>query len=111
MKITVDLPSWVDERNIRIFAGVELVAFKLAADNFFHVKSSRCSHCGDCCKGLSKFWHHGLNEEGNCKHLISKDGKFLCGLDEVPFSCIGGKQEKGKWKNTNCSIEYDEVPI
>ena len=72
MKIELDLPDWVDERHIRIFAGIELVAFKSATKDFWKVKVDRCIQCGECCSNLKK--HHLPTIDGRCVHLVDEPG-------------------------------------
>jgi len=52
LKITLDIPGWVFEerRAIHVMAGIERVAYKLPWEDFWNVKISRCSSCGECCK-------------------------------------------------------------
>lgn len=113
MRITVDLPDWCDERHIYIMAGVELVAYKWYGQDFVRVKKVRCTFCGDCCKGLNDLWPYGVDDAGTCIHLQeeSATGEFKCLLPAVPSSCIMGSQEKGKYENTNCVVEYEDIPV
>jgi len=77
MKIELDLPDWVDERNIRILAGIELVAFKLSTDDFWKIKDGRCQQCGNCCTGLKNHIYPTI--DGTCVHLGDEvNGKRLC---------------------------------
>ena len=73
MKIVLELPEWVDERHIRIFAGVELVALKLGHEDFWKVKDTRCQRCGECCKGIKN--HKFPNINGACIHLVDEPGQ------------------------------------
>ena len=79
MHIELDLPDWVEERNIFILAGFELVAIKKWQQEW-QVKTSRCNMCGKCCyfKGEP------------CEHLEDYgDGKWICGLRMArPVSCV-----------------------
>ena len=60
MRIEIDIPDWADERHIRILAGRELAAAKLAHEDFWRVKDVRCNHCGKCCPE-------------DCKHLVNNE--------------------------------------
>ena len=69
------LPDWVEEKEaaIHILAGMERVAYKMPWDDFWMVKSSRCSQCGLCCQTVA------------CS-LLTEDN--LCSLGtERPFRC------------------------
>lgn len=80
MKIKLELPDWVDERHIRIFAGsVELVAYKLAHEDFWNIKVDRCIQCGECCTNLSELFHEPV-KDGVCVHLkpVDRFGKREC---------------------------------
>jgi len=83
VKITFEIPEWVNEETIWIFADFELVGFIKNGKVF--VKVSRCSKCGFCCKNLEK-QDFGYDENtGNCRFLRDDN---LCGLgDDRPFAC------------------------
>ena len=82
MKIEIDLPDWVDERHIRIFAGVELAAFKWSHEDFWKVKDGRCQQCGECCTNLKNHTEPTIN--GECIHLDEeRKGKRLCKRQEA----------------------------
>jgi hypothetical protein len=69
MRVEIDLPDWVDERHLRLFAGVELVAVKLVNESDFRVKDVRCNWCGKCCMNLGDRMNWPVDENGTCKHL------------------------------------------
>ena len=108
MRVELDLPDWVDERHIRIFAGVELVAKKLVQNDYWQVKDERCNFCGKCChfkpgKGI----YPSVN--GHCIHLKKVKKGWVCGipllrsrlcLDDPPRHIRSGE----------CSITYKIVP-
>jgi len=81
MRVELDLPDWVDERHIRIMAGVELVAQKLAQNDYWQVKETRCNHCGKCCMGFKTAKHFYPVVNGRCIHLKERpDGKYDCSI-------------------------------
>ena len=75
MKIELDLPDWIEEekRGIWINAGIECVAKKMPWEDFWLVKSSRCSVCGKCCSKI------------DCPHLTD-DNRCRLGT-ERPWRC------------------------
>lgn len=104
MKIELDIPAWAEERNIYVMAGVEMVAYRLAHEGEFKVKSVRCSGCGKCCMDLPE-GHIQRNDSGNCIHLVPDGEKWVCDLGvHRPFSCGTGFQQKGFTEG--CSVEY-----
>lgn len=90
MKIELELPDWVDERTLRIFAGIESVATKDIGGTW-QVKESRCNLCGTCC--------------GDCKELIYSEGDkgYMCnsGWDRPFGCCVGDGVGNGK-----CNITW-----
>ena len=107
MKIGLDLPDWVDERNIRILAGVELAAVKNHADSFFRVKVGRCNMCGDCCTGLKNHVYPTIN--GECVHLKPPDeqGRRECGIPLYKSRVC--ENDPRPLKHERCSITYKIV--
>lgn len=107
MKIIIELPDWVDERHISIFAGIEEVARK-RFNELLLVKTSRCILCGKCCMDVDENFKMGRNEEtGHCSQLEYSEGHggFLCKLREHrPWQCsvVDGEVPE-------CSITWEEV--
>jgi len=89
-----NLPDWTEERHLRVFAGIELVAEKLHGESW-KVKVSRCSGCGHCCENFNypgTLMGLPINEDGSCGHLVRDGHKRICGLGNArPFSCSTGK--------------------
>lgn len=52
--VTFNTPPWVRQagENLYIFAGVELLAFYLVAEDQWYVKDGRCNWCGACCADI-----------------------------------------------------------
>lgn len=94
MRIELDLPDWVNERHIRIFAGIELVAFKLAHEDFWKVKDGRCQMCGECCTNLKNHLYPTIN--GECIHLGKDkgDGKRPCNIALYRSRACGADSRK-----------------
>lgn len=81
MRITFDLPDWVDERHIRVFAGIEEVARKLKGRPP-EVKVVRCILCGKCCVGCQYLKERKGYKQPNGKWAM------MCSLNEGrPQSC------------------------
>ena len=89
MRIELDLPEWVDTKNIHIFAGIEEVARKYK-DAPWEIKTSRCSQCGRCCMNLPKSFPFRL-PGGRCRYLekeVGDNDRYLCGLKGCrPHNC------------------------
>ena len=92
MKIEIEIPDWVgkEKRAIWIMAGIEAVASKMPWEDFWEVKTGRCSSCGRCCKKIS------------CKHLIDNQCRFS---DCRPFSCCIYKSLNIK----ECTQKFERV--
>lgn len=88
-EIELELPEWCKEKHIRIFAGIELVAFKKAHEDKFSIKVSRCNFCGECCMNVRVDHMFGRDKEtGNCRWLRKNGDTYECGLGiGRPFSC------------------------
>ena len=112
MKIEIELPDWVEDQEIKILAGMEMVAKKLPWNNYWEVKDIRCNNCGDCCMdvpvGLGK-WMFPVNAEGICSKLYEEDGKMLCGAKyDKPYRCL---DDPLKSNSPNCCITYKIVKV
>lgn len=96
MKLELELPDWIDRRAIRVFAGIELIAYKFPWTPLM-VKTSRCSMCGKCCMTV------------NCDHLEKEPGdndRWRCGLGiERPFVCCTAEPRN----IPECTSKYKEV--
>ena len=93
MKIILDIPDDIvedfKERNLRVFAGIELIAYKYRGDKWM-IKIEGCSMCGECCKHLPKEHPFPVIDE-QCIYLINPPGygdKWICALGiNRPFGC------------------------
>jgi len=108
MRVVLDLPDWVDERNIRITAGVELVAYKKQNEDFWRVKVDRCNMCGDCCTG----WRDGFIypvKDGVCIHLDDpdKEGRRKCKIAINRPRLCDDDPRIGNYER--CSITYKRI--
>jgi len=107
LKIEVDLPDWVEGKNIYIFGNLELIAKKIYLRSW-EVKESRCNHCGECCKN-----YHDLRgylpttPENGCSNLEQrKDGTWWCKA-HIPISClISNKNPK---LDHPCSVRWKKI--
>ncbi|MCK5602101.1 hypothetical protein KAR91_09535 [Candidatus Pacearchaeota archaeon] len=105
MKITFDLPGWVDEnQTLMLLSGQELVAFKEPGQEW-RVKKDRCVQCGECCldtpDGHTPF---GSDDEDKCNALEKVGDKWLCTAGaKKPFRCLPDPNQK---EYTGCSIRY-----
>ena len=107
MRIIIDLPDWVEDQEIKILAGMEMVAKKMPWDDFWVIKETRCNYCGDCCMdvptGEGK-WLYPVTKEGICSKLYEEDGKMLCGAKfDKPYRCL---DDPLKANSPNCCITY-----
>jgi hypothetical protein len=85
MMLNIDLPDWIEGKELFIMAGMETVAHKHIGKEWM-VKTSRCSSCGACCENLPIKGVDG--EKGVCNYLVSVDGKRICELGICrPFFC------------------------
>jgi len=75
MKINIEIPDEIIEegRAIYVMAGIERIAYKLPWEENWHVKISRCSGCGLCCKKV------------NCEFLLENNACGKAGMR--PFLC------------------------
>jgi len=88
MRIEIDLPDWVDERHIYVMAGIELAAVKLAHEKEFHIKTGRCSYCGQCCTGWRDTEDFPAKRNGSCVYLKNDGEKRVCSLGVIrPLTC------------------------
>lgn len=106
-KIELVLPEWTAEKDIYIFAGIELVA--KSTNGKFILKTKRCNFCGKCCmniKDISLYTKFGFRDEktGNCKYLIKNGDKYECGIGIMrPFECSIASQG-----HPDCCIEFGD---
>ncbi len=104
MKINIDLPNWVEERHIRIFAGIEEVAKKYKGKPW-QIKTTRCNMCGECCMNVPKNWRFGKDKKtGWCKKLVYYANEYRCGIDR-PFTCCAGDHADEDY----CSIKWKTI--
>ena len=108
MKIILDIPDNLidsqNERNLYLFAGMEMIAFKTRGDKW-KIKTKGCLMCGECCKHLTKRHPFPVIDD-KCIHLINPPGygdKWICGLGIYrPFACaISNSKEK------YCKVKYE----
>jgi hypothetical protein len=105
MEIKLKLPEWVDERALRLYAGIELVAEKYPSEKKWRVKKDRCSQCGACCSDLDERHFYGV-VDGKCEHLKLEGNKYICKIALIrPFPCFF--DPKGKIKKGICNITYE----
>jgi len=106
-KIRVELPGWTKDKDIYIFAGIELVA--KSENGKIIVKTARCNFCGKCCMHIpdhSQFTKLGFRDEktGNCKYLRTSGDRYECSLGMMrPFFCSAADQG-----HPDCCVEYGD---
>ena len=107
MKVVLDLPNWANERNIRVTAGIELVASKAHNEDFWRVKDGRCNMCGDCCASLKNHTYPVVN--GACIHLKEPNakGERFCDIPLHRSRLCDNDPKEGK--HERCSITYKKV--
>ena len=110
MKIALEIPDNIvpdfKERNIRVFAGIDLIAEKLRGDKW-KIKVSGCSMCGKCCMNLSKE-HIFPVIDGRCIYLVNPPGygdKWICSLGvNRPHGCAVSTPTADY-----CTVKYEYV--
>jgi hypothetical protein len=109
LKIELNLPDWVDERHIYIMAGIEMVAYKLYGEDVIHIKTRRCSNCGECCMHLTPSARLPIGSDGHCSYLEDVGGGLMeCAMGvNRPFGCSIGMQRKGLFDHPSCTVEYN----
>jgi len=106
MRVELDLPDWVDERHIRVHAGIELVAEKLSFEKSWRVKKDRCTRCGKCCQGLDDTHIYPV-VNGECIHLEKiKEGVYNCKI-ALYHSRACGFDPRIKIAKGECPITYE----
>ncbi|MBA7657492.1 hypothetical protein ES703_65430 [subsurface metagenome] len=109
MKITLKIPDDIvedfAERNLYVFAGIDLVAHKYRGEKNWTVKIQRCSQCGTCCQNL-KEEHPFPLVDGRCIYLTQPEGYgglWFCSLGiNRPFGCAIANNNA-----TYCSVKYE----
>ena len=88
MKIEIDIPDRAKGKHLTIFAGMEMVACKHAAKEYWEIIEEGCSRCGKCCEDNDESWPFYDPEKG-CKYLGKKHGDVReCDLKgSRPFAC------------------------
>lgn len=110
IKIVLEIPDdcieQFEDRNIRVFAGIDLIAEKLRGDKW-KIKTRRCSMCGKCCMDLKED-HPFPVIDGQCVYLVNPPGygnKWICGLGvNRPHGCAIGTPNADY-----CTVKYEYV--
>ena len=104
--MNLKLPKWTDERNVRVFAGIEAVAKR--EKGIWYIKTVRCNMCGECCMNVPEKWPRGQDKDtGHCLHLKYEANEYLCDLGwNRPFACCAEGAEgedfcSSKWELIN----------
>jgi len=84
--------KWTDERNIYIFAGIEIFIKRDLGK--WYIKTERCNKCGECCRRVK------------CEHLIFRANEWLCDYHiDRPFQCCVYEAPEEycniRWRQTN----------
>ena len=107
--IHIEVPEWAIGRHVRVFAGVEQIAYKKVVSGFPNVKYGktmikvgRCSMCGECCRrtGCPYLKHEVWNGKDVwvCDHTkLPKGRPFVC--------CVGS----GETEEDYCTVRYKEA--
>jgi hypothetical protein len=90
-KVTIPLPDWVDEKHLRVFAGIELVAIKEHGQEW-EIKDERCNYCGKCCMNMEPHTPFAT-VEGRCMYLkLESTDRYVCSLNaDRPFGCCASE--------------------
>lgn len=99
MILTLEIPDWAikERRVLRLMAGIEQIGYKLPWEDFWMIKISRCSSCGECCKTI------------NCDKLEEEPGDndmYRCseGVMRPYFCCVSEPKNINK-----CTSKYKVV--
>jgi hypothetical protein len=99
------LPEWATKNtHLRLLANQESVMDQ-APGHELHIKTKRCTQCGDCCletpKGHTPF---DSDDEQKCNVLYKQDDKWLCDAGaNKPFRCLADPM---KANVPTCDIRY-----
>ena len=105
MLLVIDVPEWAQERDITVFAGIELLAAKPFTATTLRIKKDRCNWCGKCCI---------LPDGKKCDHSKLIGDHEECDLaTERPFSCCNADPcaSTPNFEDCSCCITYAEVDI
>jgi len=111
MKITLEIPDNIVEdfakRNLYIFVGEDLVAYKYVGWNW-RVKTKFCAMCGKCCMNLPADDNFPAVKDGRCIYLKDDGDKRVCGLGSFwrPFGCVVSDQSDPTDYRT---VKFEEV--
>ncbi|MHC4316730.1 MAG: hypothetical protein ACYSW3_30175 [Planctomycetota bacterium] len=102
MQIKINIPDQYEERDIFIFAGIDIVARRFKHNGAWEVKEQNCARCGECCKKMTGK-SFPFSSPAGCTHLIMSGNEYLCGLSYYrPNGCAVAEldlpQCKVKWK-------------
>ena len=107
MKIELEIPDKYNERTLRVFGGIELIAERLP-DAKWQMKVSNCSMCGKCCMRLNEK-HPFPVIDGQCIHLKKRPGnnpRYECFLRiNRPFGCCVATPRN----IPECTVKYEEI--
>jgi hypothetical protein len=102
LKIEIEIPDEYEERDIFIFAGIDIVARRFKRIEKWEIKTIQCSRCGKCCKTMTGRSFPFSTPDG-CKYLIKSGNEFLCGLSYYrPNGCAVAELETIK----DCTVEW-----
>lgn len=101
IKVDIEVPDTIIEgiemRNLRIFAGVDVIALKSYGEKNWKIKTKGCIQCGKCCSDLTKGFPFPVID-GKCIYL-TEDNK--CGLAIYrPYACAISEP------SDYCHVEY-----
>jgi hypothetical protein len=108
MKIVLDVPDWAAERHIYIFAGIELLGYKLYGSDDVYVKTDRCNLCGKCCRNLPKSGNIPTDDENTCIYLTKVGSDYICSLGTArPWQCSWSDPVMTRSMDSDiCCIKY-----
>ena len=108
MRIELELSDEFDERTLRVFGGVELLAERVPGSKW-RVKIGHCSMCGKCCMTLKAHKHPFPVIGGQCIHLKKRPGnnsRYECFLRiNRPFGCCVATPQN----IPECTVKYEEI--
>jgi hypothetical protein len=104
LKIEIEIPDKYEERDIFIFAGIDIVARRFKISNKWEVKKRQCSRCGKCCSTMTGKTFPFSSPNG-CKYLMESGNEYLCGLSYYrPNGCAVAELDLKE-----CTVEWEFI--
>jgi hypothetical protein len=104
LRIEIEIPNEYEERDIFIFAGIDIVARRFKNVGSWEVKEEKCSRCGKCCSMMTGKSFPFSTERG-CRYLMKSGPEHLCGLSYFrPNGCAVAEKDLPE-----CTVRWKTV--